>query len=243
MQVESIGAVIPPEVRIRQRIPGKTVLLVASFGAFLAFLDATIVNVAFPNIRESFPDSTISSLSWILNAYSIIFAAFLVVSGRLADLLGRRRAFTNGVLLFTVASVLCAFAPSSRSLSPSASSRRSVRRCWCRRRWRWSSRRSPRSGARTPSACGVRRPRSPQASARRSAARWSSGATGAGPSWSTCRSASRRCGPVAGSWSRAGLLVVAACPTCSGRPCRHSCSAPSPWASSRARTGDGPARP
>ena len=102
----------PPEVKTRGRIPDRTVLLVASFGAFLAFLDATIVNVAFPNIRESFPDSTISSLSWILNAYSIVFAAFLVVSGRLADLVGRRRTFTNGVLIFTIASVLCAVAPS-----------------------------------------------------------------------------------------------------------------------------------
>ena len=96
---------------LKGRVAHRTVLLVASFGAFLAFLDATIVNVAFPNIRESFPDASISTLSWILNAYSIVFAAFLVVSGRLADLLGRRRAFTNGVLIFTVASVLCAIAP------------------------------------------------------------------------------------------------------------------------------------
>ena len=87
-------------------------LLVASFGAFLAFLDATIVNVAFPSIQRSFPDSTISELSWILNAYSIVFAAFLVVSGRLADLLGRRWAFTTGVLVFTVASAFCAAAGS-----------------------------------------------------------------------------------------------------------------------------------
>ena len=101
-----------PESKLRGRIPERSVLLVASFGAFLAFLDATIVNVAFPNIRESFPDSTISTLSWILNAYSIVFAAFLVVSGRLADLVGRRRTFTNGILVFTVASVLCALAPS-----------------------------------------------------------------------------------------------------------------------------------
>jgi EmrB/QacA subfamily drug resistance transporter len=88
------------------------VLVVASFGAFLAFLDATVVNVAFPNIRESFPTSTIANLSWILNAYSIVFAAFLIVSGRIADLVGRRRAFTSGVLVFTVASALCAIAPS-----------------------------------------------------------------------------------------------------------------------------------
>jgi len=98
--------------RPKGRIPERTVLLVASFGAFLAFLDATIVNVAFPSIQRSFPDSSISSLSWILNAYSIVFAAFLVVSGRLADLLGRRWAFTSGVLVFTVASAICAAAGS-----------------------------------------------------------------------------------------------------------------------------------
>lgn len=101
-----------PTARVRGRVSARTVLLVASFGAFLAFLDATIVNVAFPNMRESFPEATISSLSWILNAYSIVFAAFLVVAGRLADLVGRRRAFTGGVLLFTLASVACAAAPS-----------------------------------------------------------------------------------------------------------------------------------
>ncbi len=107
----SVDAVVRP-VRRKGRIPERTVLLVASFGAFLAFLDATVVNVAFPNIRDSFPTSTIANLSWILNAYSIVFAAFLIVSGRIADLLGRRRAFTSGVLVFTVASAICAIAPS-----------------------------------------------------------------------------------------------------------------------------------
>jgi len=86
--------------------------MVACFGAFLAFLDATIVNVAFPSIRESFPDTSIGELSWVLNAYNIVFAAFLIVCGRLTDLLGRRRAFVGGVLLFTVASALCGAAPS-----------------------------------------------------------------------------------------------------------------------------------
>jgi len=103
---------LPTPARPTGRLPARTVLLVASFGAFLAFLDATIVNVAFPSIQRSFPDSSISSLSWILNAYSIVFAAFLVVSGRLADLLGRRWAFTSGVLVFTVASAICAAAGS-----------------------------------------------------------------------------------------------------------------------------------
>ena len=78
-----------------EHVPGRVaptrVLLVACFGAFLAFLDATIVNVAFPSIRESFPEASISALSWVLNAYNIVFAAFLVVCGRLTDLIGRRR--------------------------------------------------------------------------------------------------------------------------------------------------------
>src|SRR6187397_3396232 len=93
------------------RVSASRVLLVASFGAFLAFLDATIVNVAFPSIRESFPGTSIGSLSWVLNAYNIVFAAFLIVCGRLTDLLGRRRAFMGGIALFTVASALCGAAP------------------------------------------------------------------------------------------------------------------------------------
>ena len=93
------------------RVPHGRVLLVASSGAFLAFLDATIVNVAFPSIRESFERTSIGDLSWVLNAYNIVFAAFLVVFGRLADLLGRRRTFVSGVALFTAASVACGLAP------------------------------------------------------------------------------------------------------------------------------------
>jgi EmrB/QacA subfamily drug resistance transporter len=93
-------------------VPASRVLLVASSGAFLAFLDATIVNVAFPSIQASFPGTTISNLSWVLNAYNIVFAAFLIVCGRLTDLLGRRRAFVAGVVVFTVASALCGLAPS-----------------------------------------------------------------------------------------------------------------------------------
>ena len=94
------------------RVAAPRVLLVASAGAFLAFLDATIVNVAFPSIIESFPGASIGELSWILNAYNIVFAAFLIVCGRLTDLLGRRRAFVSGVVVFTVASVLCGAAGS-----------------------------------------------------------------------------------------------------------------------------------
>lgn len=98
------------------RVPASLVLIVACFGAFLAFLDATIVNVAFPSMRASFPDSSIGTLSWVLNAYNIVFAACLIVFGRLTDLLGRRRAFVGGVAVFTAASVLCGLAPGIETL-------------------------------------------------------------------------------------------------------------------------------
>jgi len=93
----------------RSPTPG-AVLLVAAFGAFLAFLDSTIVNIAFPDIQRTFPESSLSTLSWVLNAYNIVLAAFLVAAGRCADLLGRKRVFVVGVVVFTVASVLCAIA-------------------------------------------------------------------------------------------------------------------------------------
>ena len=99
----------PPSQRRRSR---NGALAVASLGALLAFVDATIVNVAFPSIRQSFPGSSIEALSWVLNAYNIVFAAFLVAAGRFADLFGRRRVFTTGIVVFTLASVLCTVAPS-----------------------------------------------------------------------------------------------------------------------------------
>ena len=99
-------------VSLSVRVPPAQTLVVACFGAFLAFLDATIVNVAFPSMRESFAGASIESLSWILNSYNIVFAAFLIVFGRLGDLVGRRRVFIAGVALFTIASVLCGVATS-----------------------------------------------------------------------------------------------------------------------------------
>ena len=105
------GARRPAVQLTRRRQPSPTaVLLVAAFGAFLAFLDSTVVNIAFPAIQRYFHSTDISSLSWVLNAYNIAFAAFLVAGGRIADLLGRKRMFIYGVVLFTVASALCAAA-------------------------------------------------------------------------------------------------------------------------------------
>jgi EmrB/QacA subfamily drug resistance transporter len=88
------------------------VLLVTAVAVFMSFLDVTIVNIAFPGIEAAFPDASRAGLSWILNAYNIVFAALLVPAGRLADLVGRRRVFLAGIGLFLAASALCAAAPS-----------------------------------------------------------------------------------------------------------------------------------
>jgi NTE family protein len=110
-EIEVLTPGLTGEGRLRPYVP-MAAIGVAAFGAFLAFMDSTVVNVAFPNIQSSYPHASISTLSWVLNAYNVIFAGFLVLSGRFADLLGRRRLFKLGLLLFTVASALCAAAPS-----------------------------------------------------------------------------------------------------------------------------------
>lgn len=88
------------------------VLIVVSAAVFMASLDLFIVNIAFPAIERDFGGTSLASLSWILNAYAIVFAALLVPAGRTADRLGRKRSFVAGIVLFTVASALCAAAPS-----------------------------------------------------------------------------------------------------------------------------------
>ncbi len=88
------------------------ILLVTAVAVFMSFLDVTIVNIAFPDIERSFPDASLGGLSWILNAYNVVFAALLVPAGRIADRVGRRRMFLGGVLVFLAASLVCAAAPS-----------------------------------------------------------------------------------------------------------------------------------
>ena len=102
--------------RVRRRPSSRTVLAIASLGGAVAFIDATIVNLAFPDIARSFPGTSLSVLSWVLNAYNIVFAAFLMATAGIADLLGRRRVFVFGLELFTVGSLLCAVAPSAGAL-------------------------------------------------------------------------------------------------------------------------------
>ena len=89
---------------------------VVCLGAFMGGLDLFIVNVAFPDLALDFAGADLAALSWVLNAYAIVFAALLVPAGRWADAYGRKRVFLLGLGLFTAASAACAAAPSVEAL-------------------------------------------------------------------------------------------------------------------------------
>jgi EmrB/QacA subfamily drug resistance transporter len=89
---------------------------VLSLAVFMSSLDLFIVNLAFPSIGRQYPGTSLSSLSWVLNAYTIVFAAVLVPAGRWADRIGRRRALVAGLAAFSVGSLLCGLAPGVAAL-------------------------------------------------------------------------------------------------------------------------------
>lgn len=106
----------PPAARGGHESRPALVLAITCTAAFMAFLDVTIVNTAFPAIERSFRGSSLSALSWIINAYTIMFAALLMPAGRIADLFGRKRIFISGIALFTLGSAVCVAAPSLATL-------------------------------------------------------------------------------------------------------------------------------
>jgi EmrB/QacA subfamily drug resistance transporter len=89
---------------------------VLSLAVFMSSLDLFIVNLAFPSIGRQYPGTSLSSLSWVLNAYTIVFAAVLVPAGRWADRIGRRRALLAGLAAFSAGSLLCGLAPGVAAL-------------------------------------------------------------------------------------------------------------------------------
>ena len=174
------------------------VLVIICLAQFMVILDATIVNVALPHIQIALGFSE-ASLQWVINAYTLVFAGFLLLGGRAGDLLGRKRLFLIGLVIFTVASFLNGIASTSGMLigfralqglgaaliSPAALSIISTTFDEGRSaRGRWLSGPRSRSVARRSGSCSAARSR------RRS--------RGAGSSSSTSRSASspssRRCG-------------------------------------------------
>ena len=110
--VEPITRSISPESGDRTRW---LALYVLCTGMLMIVLDATIVNVALPSIQDSLGFSQ-SSLAWVVNAYLIAFGGLLLLSGRLGDLIGRRRIFLIGLTVFTAASLACGLAQSQAML-------------------------------------------------------------------------------------------------------------------------------
>ena len=102
-------AAAPDEIVVDRR--AWQVLGVSAAGVFVVFLDATVVNIAFPAMSADFAGTTRAELSWVLNAYAVVFGALLVTAGRLADARGRKRLFLLGLGVFAVASALCGLAP------------------------------------------------------------------------------------------------------------------------------------
>jgi EmrB/QacA subfamily drug resistance transporter len=86
-----------------------------TFSLFMVMLDTTVVNVALPSIQKDL-GTTLSELEWIVNAFLLVYATFLLTGGKLADFLGRRRLFLAGLALFTAASLLCGVAPNGGAL-------------------------------------------------------------------------------------------------------------------------------
>ena len=84
---------------------------VLSLAVFMSSLDLFIVNLAFPYIGREYTGTSLSSLSWVLNGYTIVFAAVLVPAGRWADRVGRLRLFVAGLFIFSLGSLLCGLAP------------------------------------------------------------------------------------------------------------------------------------
>src|SRR6266513_278028 len=81
-------------------------LYVLTLGSLMIVLDATIVNVALPSIKEDLGFSK-TSIAWVVNAYLLTYGGFLLLGGRLGDLFGGRRLFLAGITLFTAASLVC----------------------------------------------------------------------------------------------------------------------------------------
>jgi EmrB/QacA subfamily drug resistance transporter len=91
-------------------------LLAVCIGTFMLLLDVTIVNVALPYIERGL-GASFTDLQWVIDAYALSLAAFLLTAGSVADLVGRRRVFVTGMAIFTVASLLCGLAGSPLMLN------------------------------------------------------------------------------------------------------------------------------
>ena len=214
------------------------IVLVLSLAVFMASLDLFIVNLAFPYIGHDFSGTSLSSLSWVLNGYTIVLAAVLVPAGRWADRVGRRRLFVGGLIAFSIGSLLCGLAPDVLALIGARVIQAIGAGLMVPASLSLLLAAVPGRPGRGPSAPGRRWAPWARRSGRSSAAGWSSSA-GGGCSGSTCRWAWPACCWPPGSSRRARTSTCAGGPTWPAPGCspRRSGCWPSRW--SRRRTGAG----
>ena len=107
------GLHLPHFMQQREKLcPAKArpyVLAATILASSLAFIDSTVIGIAIPVLQEEL-QAKIADLQWVVNAYALMLGALILVGGGLGDRLGRRRIFVIGIVVFTVASVLCAVA-------------------------------------------------------------------------------------------------------------------------------------
>src|SRR4051795_9895677 len=115
MEATSTTAPSVPASRPAARVNSNAVLAVVAVAQFMVILDSTVVNVALPTVQRALGFSE-QSLSWILNAYTLMFGGFLLLGGRAADRLGRRRLVVAGIALFSGASLICGLSQSEGML-------------------------------------------------------------------------------------------------------------------------------
>ena len=100
----------PPVLPAVRPVSPWPVFWVASIATFLVSLDTTMLFAAFDPLRRAFTGATAADLSWVLNAYTVVYATLLIPSGGLADTYGRKRVFLFGVTVFIAASAACGLA-------------------------------------------------------------------------------------------------------------------------------------
>ena len=110
MTVWSSDSQPPAQAAASPKSRTRPTIAIVFTAVFVTNLDLFVVNVALPNISKDFHGASLGALSWVLNAYAIVFAALLVVAGRMADRSGHRRGFLFGLAVFTAGSALCALA-------------------------------------------------------------------------------------------------------------------------------------
>ena len=130
-------------------------LVTVCLGTFMLLLDITIVTVALPDIQRAL-HSSFADLQWVVDAYALTLASFLLTAGSLADIYGRRVLYLIGLVVFTGASALCGFATSTLMLQLSRGLQGSAGQSCSQCRWRcWPAPSAARTAA-SRSGCGAR---------------------------------------------------------------------------------------